>query len=117
MISEIYPTTLRGRAMSIPSGAHWFFNGIVSRLDPKTEQWKTWTLNLDKGMVAGVHDLSFGSDHNLMTDSSGLVWYSEIAHNAVGWFDPKTRLAAAGWVGGGAMLGRVGLSRTCRAGR
>jgi sugar porter (SP) family MFS transporter len=30
MISEIYPTTLRGRAMSIPSGAHWFFNGIVS---------------------------------------------------------------------------------------
>jgi streptogramin lyase len=74
-------------------GALWatpFFNGIVSRLDPKTEQWKTWTLKLDNGMVAGVHDLSFGSDHNLLTDRTGLVWYSEIAHNAVGWLDPKT---------------------------
>jgi SP family galactose:H+ symporter-like MFS transporter len=30
MISEIYPTTLRGRAMSIPSAAHWLFNVIVS---------------------------------------------------------------------------------------
>ncbi|MBM3505439.1 MAG: sugar porter family MFS transporter [Alphaproteobacteria bacterium] len=30
MISEIYPTTLRGRAMSIPSAAHWLFNAVVS---------------------------------------------------------------------------------------
>lgn len=30
MISEIYPTTLRGRAMSVPSAAHWLFNAIVS---------------------------------------------------------------------------------------
>lgn len=30
MISEIYPTTLRGRAMSIPSAGHWLFNAIVS---------------------------------------------------------------------------------------
>ena len=30
MISEIYPTTLRGRAMSIPSSAHWLFNMVVS---------------------------------------------------------------------------------------
>jgi len=67
-----------------------FLNGIVSRFDPKTDQWKTWTLNLDHGQTAGVHDLSFGSDHNLLTDQSGLIWYSEIAHNAVGWFDPKT---------------------------
>ncbi len=32
MISEIYPTTLRGRAMAIPSAAHWTFNLIVSFL-------------------------------------------------------------------------------------
>ena len=30
LISEIYPTTLRGRAMSIPSAAHWLFNVVVS---------------------------------------------------------------------------------------
>lgn len=30
MISEIYPTTLRGRAMSIPSAAHWLFNAAIS---------------------------------------------------------------------------------------
>jgi MFS transporter, SP family, galactose:H+ symporter len=30
MISEIYPTTVRGRAMSIPSAAQWLFNMIVS---------------------------------------------------------------------------------------
>ena len=30
MISELYPTTLRGRAMSIPTAAHWLFNAIVS---------------------------------------------------------------------------------------
>lgn len=32
IISEIYPTTLRGRAMAIPSAAHWTFNLIVSFL-------------------------------------------------------------------------------------
>jgi len=30
MISELYPTTLRGRAMSIPTASHWLFNAIVS---------------------------------------------------------------------------------------
>ena len=30
MISEIYPTTVRGRAMSIPSAAHWLFNAVVA---------------------------------------------------------------------------------------
>ena len=29
-ISEFYPTTLRGRAMSIPSAAHWLLNSAVS---------------------------------------------------------------------------------------
>jgi MFS family permease len=30
MISELYPTTVRGRAMSIPSASHWLFNALVS---------------------------------------------------------------------------------------
>jgi len=32
IISEIYPTSVRGRAMAIPSAAHWTFNLIVSFL-------------------------------------------------------------------------------------
>ena len=74
-------------------GALWstsFFNGFVARLDPKTEQFKVWRLDIGGGQMAGVHDLSFGSGHHLLTDHRGRIWYSDIAHNAVGWFDPKS---------------------------
>jgi streptogramin lyase len=81
-------TLLRGG-----DGSLWatpFFNGIVARLDPKSEQWKVWRLDVGGGMPAGVHDLTFGSGHHLLTDRRGRIWYSDIAHNAVGWFDPKS---------------------------
>lgn len=74
-------------------GALWatpFFNGFVARLDPKTEQFKVWRLDLGGGDMAGVHDLSFGSSHHLLTDRRGRIWYSDIVHNAVGWLDPKS---------------------------
>jgi streptogramin lyase len=74
-------------------GALWvapFFNAIVGRLDPKSEQWKTWQLATDEGGPVGVHDLTFNSNHDLMADRRGRIWYSDIANNAVGWFDPKT---------------------------
>ena len=74
-------------------GALWatsFFNGFVARLDPKSEQFKVWRLDIGGGQMAGVHDLSFGSGHHLLTDHRGRIWYSDIAHNAVGWFDPKS---------------------------
>jgi virginiamycin B lyase len=74
-------------------GALWatsFFNGFVARLDPKAEQFKVWRLDIGGGQMAGVHDLSFGSGHHLLTDRRGRIWYSDIAHNAVGWFDPKS---------------------------
>ncbi len=74
-------------------GALWvapFFNGEVARLDPKSEHFTTWQLNLPGIGPAAVHDLSFDANHDVVADRSGRIWYSEIVHNAVGWFDPKT---------------------------
>jgi virginiamycin B lyase len=67
-----------------------FFNGIVARLDPKTEHWKTWPLEVPKLGPVGVHDLSFDVNHDLLTDRAGRIWFSEIVHNGVGWFDPQS---------------------------
>jgi len=98
-------------------GAMWataFFNGYVARLDPTHEQWKVWQLDIGDGNVAGVHDLSFGASHHLMTDRRGRIWYSDIVHNGVGWLDPKTGKAGIykvppvpGRVGGEATYGLV----------
>jgi streptogramin lyase len=74
-------------------GALWatsFFHGTVARLEPASAKWQVWTLAPRDGKPPGVHDLSFGSDQNLLTDKSGLVWFSDIAQNGVGWLDPKT---------------------------
>src|SRR5690606_12017117 len=83
------PHTLLGAR----DGALWvapFFNGIVARLDPKREEWKVWTLDAGQPLPPGVHDLTFGAQHELLTDRRGRIWYSDIVHNGVGWFDPKT---------------------------
>jgi streptogramin lyase len=98
-------------------GALWaapFFNAIIARLDPKTEQWKVWELNTGGPVPPGVHDLSFGSDHDLMTDKRGRIWFSDIVNNGVGWFDPKSGKAGVyrvppvpGRVGGETLYGMV----------
>jgi streptogramin lyase len=83
------PHTLR-RAKD---GSLWIaplFNGVVSRLDPKTEAWSLWTLAPVKGMPAGVHDLTVDVNYDIMEDKQGRVWYSDIVNNAVGYLDPKT---------------------------
>jgi hypothetical protein len=67
-----------------------FFNGILSRLDPKTEKWTVWPMLAPGIGPPALHDLAFGADRNLLTDKHGRIWYTEIVHNAVGWFDPKT---------------------------
>jgi sugar lactone lactonase YvrE len=91
-----------------------FFHGTVAQLDPKTGAWRVWPLDLGGGKVPGVHDLSFGYEQNLLTDENGLVWYSDIGNNGVGWFDPKTGKAGgypvpqvAGRVGGEQTYGLV----------
>jgi streptogramin lyase len=81
-------TLLRSR-----EGELWaapFFNGIVARLDPTSEQWKIWQLDTGSDRPPGIHDLAFGSDHELLTDKHGRIWYSDIVSNAVGWFEPKS---------------------------
>jgi streptogramin lyase/cytochrome c551/c552 len=67
-----------------------FFPGIVARLDPVSGQWRTWALRTPDGKPIGVHDLSFDTNHDLLTDRHGRIWYSDIVDNAVGWFDPRS---------------------------
>jgi streptogramin lyase len=72
-------------------GSLWvapFFNSIVAHLDLKTDKWQTWRLSTDDGTSPGIHDLSFGYEHELLTDAAGRIWFSDIVNNAVGNFDP-----------------------------
>jgi len=68
----------------------FFSNGVVAHLDIEKETWQVWPLKTPDGGNIGIHDLSFDADHELMTDKQGRIWYSDIANNAVGYFDPQT---------------------------
>jgi streptogramin lyase len=65
------------------------FNSVVAYRNLGTGQWKTWRLKTPDGKSPGIHDLSFGADHELLTDDKGRIWYSDIGNSAVGYFDPK----------------------------
>ena len=67
-----------------------FVNGVVAHLDVQKEQWRVWQLKNAAGAPAGIHDLSFGPDHQLLTDRKGRIWFSDIVHDAVGNFDPES---------------------------
>src|SRR5690606_36941914 len=74
-------------------GALWvtpLFNGIVARLQPDSGAWRVWPLRTADGRVPGIHDLSFGWEHELRSDAAGRIWYSDIGSNAVGYFDPDS---------------------------
>lgn len=64
------------------------FNNTVGKLDPGTGAWQTWQLTTPEGGGVGIHDLSFGADHELLTDDGGRIWFSDIGNRAVGYFDP-----------------------------
>jgi hypothetical protein len=88
------PHTLR-RAQD---GSLWItplFNGIVSRLDPKTEKWTLWQLEPVNGTPSGVHDITVDINYDVMADTHGRVWYSDIVNNALGWLDPKSGQSGA----------------------
>ena len=73
-------------------GSLWItplFNSIVAHLDIASGEWRTWRLRTDDGRSPGIHDLSFGDEHELLTDSEGRIWFSDIGNNAVGYFDPR----------------------------
>ena len=67
-----------------------FVNGVVAHLDMQKEEWRVWQLRNAAGAPAGIHDLSFGPDHQLLTDRKGRIWFSDIVNNAVGYFHPDT---------------------------
>jgi streptogramin lyase len=79
-------------------GSLWItplFNGIVSRLDPKTESWTLWPLEPVNGNPSGIHDITVDVNYDVMADKQGRVWYSDIVNNALGWLDPKTGKSGA----------------------
>jgi len=72
-------------------GSLWvtpLFNSIVAHLDIETQRWRTWRLSTADGRNPGIHDLSFGYEHELLSDADGRIWFSDIGNNAVGFFDP-----------------------------
>lgn len=74
-------------------GSLWitpFFPSVIARLDPIEMSWQTWPTVTNDGVNVGIHDLSFGYQHELLSDKDGHVWYSDIANNAVGYFNPET---------------------------
>jgi streptogramin lyase/cytochrome c551/c552 len=85
---EVGPHTLH-RA---PDGALWvapFVTSVVARLDPVTETWQTWPMRTKDGKPVGIHDLTAGANHELLTDKAGRIWFSDIVNDAVGYLDPK----------------------------
>jgi cytochrome c len=92
---EVPVKTVMGPHTLVPAsdGKLWvtsFFPGTVALLDPASGQWKTWDLRAPNGKLIGVHDLSFDSNHELLKDRHGRIWYSDIGDNAVGWIDPRS---------------------------
>ena len=67
-----------------------FFPGHLAHLDPRSGAWRVWSLTPVAGHPVGMHDLSFDANHDLTTDRNGRIWFSDIANNALGWFDPKS---------------------------
>jgi streptogramin lyase len=73
-------------------GSLWItplFNSIVAHLDVDRNTWQTWRLQTPDGKQPGIHDLSFGYEHELLTDKHGRIWFSDIGNNSVGYFDPE----------------------------
>ena len=73
-------------------GSLWItplFNGVVAHLDVERLEWRTWRLVTADGRTPGIHDLSFGYEHELLTDREDRIWFSDIGNNAVGYFDPR----------------------------
>jgi streptogramin lyase len=67
-----------------------FFDSVVSRYDPGEETWQTWSTTSIDGKPIGIHDLSFGAEHELLTDAQGRIWFSDIGNNGVGYLNPDT---------------------------
>ena len=104
---KLDPKTGTSKALEIPHGGPvgphslhraadgtlWiapFVSSVIAHLDPKTEKFRTWPMKTTDGRPTGIHDLSFGTEHVVLADRRGRVWFSDIGNDAVGWLDPKT---------------------------
>jgi streptogramin lyase len=77
-------------------GSLWIaplFHSVVANVDVEERRWRTWPTKSIRGDAISMHDLSFGSDHELLTDTQSRIWFSDILHNAVGYIDPTTGAA------------------------
>jgi streptogramin lyase/cytochrome c551/c552 len=105
-IFKVDPDTGESTALEIPwsgpvgphslhrgaDGSLWiapFVSSAVARLDVEKETWTTWPMKDIKGTRTGIHDLSFSTDHTVLADRKGRVWFSDIGNNSVGYLDPK----------------------------
>ncbi len=66
------------------------FNGVVGQLDPVTGEWRVWRFEEVNGSRVSLHDLTFDPNHEVIADTRGRIWFSDIANNAVGYFHPET---------------------------
>ncbi len=64
------------------------FNSFVGQLDPKSEQWRLWSLKTRPQVSA--HDLTYDFRNELAMDTQGRIWFSDISNNALGSFNPDT---------------------------
>ena len=54
-------------------------------------KWKVWSLrdeNMPRGI--GIHDITYDFRHEMLADKQDRIWYSNIASEAVGYFNPET---------------------------
>ena len=76
-----------------PDGSLWitpFVVSAVSHLDVNTGTFRMYPLKTKAGKPSGIHDLSNGPNHAVLTDKSGKIWFSDIVNDAVGYLDPKS---------------------------
>ena len=72
-------------------------NDQFGRFDPRTGQWKLWTLRpselAESASIAGaaiVHDMSIDSRGHLARDQAGNVWLTLVGTNQMGTLNPDT---------------------------
>ena len=72
-------------------------NDQFGRFDPRTGQWKLWTLRPSElaesasiGGAAIVHDMSIDSRGHLARDQAGNVWLTLVGTNQMGTLNPDT---------------------------
>jgi len=62
-------------------------NGIITRLDPNTKDWKTWIARADPRGRSSIFDLAVDSNRQLAIDKLGRLWFTDVQNTALVYFD------------------------------